>query len=458
MTLRTKLITAVGCIAAVSGLLLGASWYYCISVKAQPSTDYTVQLRTAARDAFPSENAPLFPTFIDIVSEFPRLGALHAGKLPADAQIDVDAVLDGTTDESNRLRVEAAFEYLRMHGAFDATVCLPQLEGALRDYDPSTPLIAVLMPELGATRSMTRFQTLRLDKAIVANDVNAATAAVRESLAASRILAQQGGMFDTLVSLAARQMLAKQITRRAVCGDLSPQLADALLVELLHDRHSYSLVRAVSSERLTVLDTLQHVYTDDGTGDGYAIVHEILRLQDPESNPSRWVNISGPFLASRKVVEAEVNAYFDCLTAAADMPFQQRIGLDLNPQRSLGDSINYIVLELLSMDLAKAARTRDQSEASYNAALIACAAEVFRGRHGQYPATLADLKDLLPPSATKDTFATNADLLYIATKSGYSLWSTGTDGDHDQGVIAPYDVRAYLGEVQIDGDVCLISK
>jgi hypothetical protein len=458
MTLRTKLLTAAGFVVAVSGLLLAASWYYCISVKAQPSTDYTVQLRTAARDAFPSENAPLFPAFVDIVSEFPRLAAIYAATLPADVDIDVDAVLDGTTDESNRLRVEAVFEYLRTHGAFDTTAYLPQLEGALRDYDPSTPLIAVLMPEIGATRSMTRFQTMRLDKAIVANDVKAATAALRESLVASRILAQQGGMFDTVVSLAARQMLAKQITRRAVCGDLSPQLADALLVELLDDSRSYSLVRAVSSERLTVLDTLQHVYTDDGTGDGYAIVHEILRLRDPESNPSRWVNISGPFLAPRKVVESEVNAYFDRLTAAADLPFQQRMDLDLDPQRSLRDSINYIVLELLSMDLAKAARTRDQSEASYNAALIVCAAEVFRGRHGHYPATLADFKDLLPPSATKDTFANNAELLYIATDNGYSLWSTGTDGDHDQGLVAPYDVRAYLGEVQIDGDVCLISK
>ncbi|MFN6043638.1 MAG: hypothetical protein ACK46V_17230, partial [Phycisphaerae bacterium] len=141
----------------------------------------------------------------DIVSEFPRLAAIYAATLPADVDIDVDAVLDGTTDESNRLRVEAVFEYLRTHGAFDTTAYLPQLEGALRDYDPSTPLIAVLMPEIGATRSMTRFQTMRLDKAIVANDVKAATAALRESLVASRILAQQGGMFDTVVSLAARQ-------------------------------------------------------------------------------------------------------------------------------------------------------------------------------------------------------------------------------------------------------------
>ncbi|MFN6041100.1 MAG: hypothetical protein ACK46V_04260, partial [Phycisphaerae bacterium] len=81
------------------------------------------------------------------------------------------------------------------------------------------------------------------------------------------------------------------------------------------------------------------MYTDDGTGDGYAIVHEILRLRDPESNPSRWVNISGPFLAPRKVVESEVNAYCDRLTAAADLPFQQRMDLDLDPQRSLRDSI-----------------------------------------------------------------------------------------------------------------------
>lgn len=456
---RTKVIfSAAAILTALTAATLSLR-HYCINVQPTPTIDFGQKIRQAARDPRNDANAPLYPVFKHVSLAFTD-HLIASRDLMADAWVnaDIDNVLAGTATAAENRSVELQYNYLVASGAFEATAVLPQLTGALRDYPPQQPLIATLLPEIGGTRAMVRFQTYRLMLALQRDDTPSAVASLRESLAATRILAQQGLLLDVRLELAARKLLCDQITRSVSCGHVSPDTARELLAVLIEFSDQYPLSRTLGIEQNFALDLVQYTYTNDGSDDGRMISQRVVELADPQAKPSAWINTAGFFTASRKSVEDDIKTRFANRAAIAALPFHQRRGQNMDKTRGLHESFSYALVDIMLPDVHTVCATADQSTLSYRTSMIACALLVYHEQHDAYPTSLAELSPLLPADALLDPFAHQGAFVYQPTHTGYALWSTGTDGDFDHGIIAPFDIRAFKGELNINGDILLFPQ
>ncbi|HLP85036.1 MAG TPA: hypothetical protein VK157_11860 [Phycisphaerales bacterium] len=459
MKRRTKIIISAAAILTALATATLCLRHYCINVQPTPTIDFGEKIRQAARDPRNDANAPLYPVFTQVGDAFTdHLNAYRDCMADAWVNADIDNVLTGDATDAECRAVELQFNYLVASGAFEATTVLPQLTGALRTYPQHQPLIETPLPEIGATRGMVRFQTYRLAHALQRDQTPSAVAALRESLAATRIFAQQGLLFDVSFELAARKLLCDQLTRSISCGHVSPHTARELLAVLIEFSDQYPLSRALSIEQNFALDLVQHTYTNDGTGDGRMITQRFMALGDPQAKPSAWTNVAGFFTASRKSVEQDIQSRYANRAAIAALPFHQRRGVNMDPKRNTIESLSYALVDIMLPNVHAVCAQEDRSTLSYRTSMIACALLVYHEQHDAYPASLAELSSLLPADALLDPFAHQGTFIYQPTRTGYVLWSTGTDGDFDHGTIARFDMRAFKGELNINGDILLFPQ
>lgn len=372
--------------------------------------------------------------------------------------MDLDAVLSCESSIDNQLLVDSALAYLNADGVFERTRVIPHLYGGLRSYSKATPLIDSGLKEIGATRAHTRLQRIRLDKAIRSDDIETATPALEELLSAVRHIAYQGLYVDASLDCTVRGTVSSQIAGLASCGQVSPAMAAALLPVLSEYQQTYAIARSFRIEQFIALDAVQHLYTDDGTGDGRMIVQEMLKLGSPNDDRGAWVNLAGMFVASRREVEADIKATFITAATIADKSFRDRIPMSPLRQRSSLGKLSFSLTPIMFPDVKELAARADSATQQYHSAMIACALIVHHANHGEYPAKLSELAPLLPAAALSDPLAPDTQFIYIRSENAYSLWSTGTDGDNDHGIMAPRDQNANKGRQIVDGDILLLPR
>ena len=88
---------------------------------------------------------------------------------------------------------------------------------------------------------------------------------------------------------------------------------------------------------------------------------------------------------------------------------------------------------ILLPDYYRSSTTRDKTEAEIALAHTFLAIQAYRDRYGSYPALLKELKTKLGWKLPEDPFS-GKDLKYITVKSGYKLYSIGTNMKDDGGV------------------------
>lgn len=359
-----------------------------------------------------------------------------------------------TREDSVRVTLEWLEEF-RKNGGIEE---LRQFPGILYAARPAQdgPAIRFMFGELGKSRAIARMNAARMYLAAQSGDDAQRLAAFEESLAIGRIMSAQVSIIDHLVGLAIHALMQAEVRHQIVEGKVSGPAAADLLAALDRQR-LHDLAPVLGTERFFVLDTIQRTFSDTGNGNGRfmptaaAQVGEIgLVGNSARLGEYRVFNLLGLLQPDRKSTEAKVHSMFDRFAQLAAMPRAERkaSGITIDYEAELK---GFRVLDMLMPAIGKSLQSRDQIGGDREATRLMLALEVYRGRHGAYPETLAALAPEILPAIPLDAvngMSFGYKLLDAAADEhgrGYLLYSFASDGiDNGGDMGARPPVTAFL--------------
>jgi len=327
----------------------------------------------------------------------------------------------------------------------------------LPSADPAAQesFLAVLLPHLGMLR---RFNTtLLFDAELAALDGDAARV-VRNHRAIAGMTRQLSGEPRFIISdLVLTRVLRNAAERLGRTVEAHPDLLSR--GELAELAHIYASARAhigMSSEIETLMfeDMLQRIYTDDGSGNGRLTPEglELLSLHAGLGNkmldafadgvPEFYEDAASPLSVSIVADRRAQREYFRAITDAFESVMRDGPGsfghLDTLARRVDDDRtglrrLRFLPVHVMSPSLDLVCELVFRARAEIDAVTIMLALETHRVRHGRYPDALAQLPTRLIPEIPEDPMDPGRPLKYTRTTSGYTIYSTGADGDDDGG-------------------------
>lgn len=424
-----------------------------------PVHDYLPQINAAALAAKSDERA--WPLYREALLAMPELRSEQANnwwsRRPGDEDwAEVEQFLIAHQPQFELVRQGAARPVLGyvVDYRLDAEdrPLWPELQPS---FDEHLGLLGVLMPYLQEAGRMAK--TLALDARRAAADDDGET--VHRNLIAiigmARQVRQPATLISALISFASLQAMYD------AAGELlaeRPELfSEAQLRELAHalaGLRDEDLRVDFSTERNFFVDVVQRVYSDDGHGDGHLTRKGVRKLEQIMSWPlwrdedaESWSprDFAGPALlavvADRREMLEVHGRFMDRAIAASTRPlFQQQDLARINDEISQmhGDTLTlmrYWPIALLMPALDHAAKAGEYAIAGRDGLQMAIALELYRRRHGQWPATLADLTPALIPAIPIDRFD-GAPMRYALREGRPVLYSIGCNHRDDGGVLA----------------------
>ncbi len=219
-----------------------------------------------------------------------------------------------------------------------------------------------------------------------------------------------------------------------------------------------------TAEKYFMYDVIQHVFSDDGKGDGHLIPREVESLkifqsitnpqhrrdffevlddlfsgrsgQNREGQPDLFrIALFGPY--RKEHIETLDKAYQYQEALQNQTPWQLHSkGIDIKKQ--VDNMVKDLVLFKDWIISKYAIERRHQIKASEDALLIVIASLRFKAEKGKYPDSLQELVDTgylkeLPIDPYND-----GPLTYKKTEDGFLLYSFGADFDDDEGTYISY--------------------
>ena len=328
-----------------------------------------------------------------------------------------------------------------------------------RDFDVlDDAVIGVLLPALNELRSCAtiltadaRVATSRKDGARVLADATAILGLAGQQSDESIIV-------SNLVGIRIAQ-LAFDVIERTLADDPSI-FTDDQLVALAHRATSYggdtaSSLAHVRGERIGFHDLIQRTYSDDGRGDGTITPAGLdawmgmTKFINPYGNtPAHasaldWLRagISLP-ISSRRDVLAEYDRLLNLTADQLRRPMREIVaGEDADSQisRRLAEiraspvlSVKYLPVTAMVSSLNHLGETAEDALGRRDGIVVGIALELYRRRHGEYPATLDALAPVLLPRVPVDRIA-GGPLKYRLIDGRPVVYSVGVDRDDDGG-------------------------
>lgn len=309
-------------------------------------------------------------------------------------------------------------------------------------------LVAVLMPQLGILRSHAKTLTAGALIAAIDGDVEGVMTDLDAIRATGVHCRDMPVLIADLVSLAILHLYLQTV------GDLLDTNAD-----LFSDEQLVSLGHAIAgsvsdeatrfdwtTERMMFDDMVQRAYTDNGAGDG-RLVYEGLRnllhvsqMGNEVIEPGPGTMALGPVAGAAGASRADLVRLADRVYAhagrATDTPlWEWNKALLRSPVDDLDgvERIQYYPVVLFAPAFDRAAFSRQQVLQHRDAVLAAIALELYRRRHGDFPASLETLVPSLLPALPRDRF--DGDVLKYRLQDGRPLlYSVGVNRHDDAGL------------------------
>jgi len=361
-----------------------------------------------------------------------------------------------------------------------------QAVDAARYRNNQPPLYAVLLPHLGTLRECSRLLQVQAFVAADQGDTQAAMDALVALFRLGPFAAEQNTLINQLVDASIRADTL-ELTSELMAG--YPDLfSDEQLRDLAHQiaaGRTYTF--DISGEKMMMLDTIQHVYTDDGKGGGHLDPQAWRRftLEMTGANTAFYKtrkNTGSEYLFDYAVAPAMIMFAVDRremvrmtdhlygLTAQdlATPPWERPESLvdqaiaDLKNEGPLSWSRYGLLLQTMPA-LGVTRYTAHRYMAKADATLAALALERYRREQGDYPEALEALVPRYLPEVPIDRI-TGGPINYRVVDGKPVLYSVGADRDDDGGRIA-YDPdypdsrdRGVIdwtideGEAAVDGD------
>lgn len=353
-------------------------------------------------------------------------------------------------------------------------------------WNDNPPAVFILLPYLGVLRNFTSILVFDSMVAREHNDDARVMLNLRTTIAIGQHAREVPVVIADLVGLAVLSRACDEVFETL---ETAPSLlSDAQLLELAHTLSAFprdggELVR-IETEAYFFEDVLQRVYTDDGQGNGHITASglrflEELTSEPPPSSLERSVNpIIAALIADRASTRREYQSLIAATIAAAHTPpwtWTRLPGAEIDEKSgSLVWRERFPTIYLLMPALGRVASSAHQYAQTRDAALTAIALELFKRRHGDYPASLSELTPTFLPRVPLDIFD-GSPLKYQVRSGRPLLYSVGTDRKDDAGRspstrhtdgastwYPPDDIDALLADPlrgpQIDGDWVLYPR
>ncbi len=460
---RARNIT-LGLLALVAAIA-GWSVFKALSAVPSPTVDYAAQVQAIALSRQPAEGADAYPTFVkilEIIQSAEQRVRNEAGEEPADLNkdggawpIDYSMISQSTVHPLVYQGSLAAIDYATQAGLLRELDTLAASPRAVWPK-PVSPLFENMIPSLGQSRNLARMGGARMDMAAARSDWDEFARAFEHTLAVSRVCDAQGFLLSHLVSIAIDH-LAVERARRIISTNAVSEAALVRILAAMDASPRAPLADAFETERLGMLDTIQNIFTDDGSGDGMLVITRFRTLAGeggPDSFASwRIANVVGLVLPGKKATTDKCNELFTGLrnyaaappSARRVLPFQPDLWVEQLPRK-------YAPLKVLAPALSRPVQSQDQRESLWNGTRVMVAVEIYKRRHGGYPESLNALVPGILKEIPKDPFAPGGGggYRYAIFKPGqdpaglgYTLYSVGFDGKDDAGAGGKSEGSAY---------------
>jgi hypothetical protein len=311
-------------------------------------------------------------------------------------------------------------------------------------------VISSLLPHLSSMRALAKIGIFKAHLAAARGNM---PEAMEEVLTAARVARHwqnpNGYVIEQLVGVAISSLACQEICRLAASKGLTS-------TDLRHAQEQLERLYpggypafGMEPERLSLIDTVQRVFTDGGPGGGHIIPrqwrHVAFQTGGTTSNLGEEGLLAAASLvhAGRDDTLAMGNAYYDCVAAWSKLtPYQQKGEQDPNQmviKMVEQEGWRYRFLSMLLPSLSKASELVYRSRCEYEAALSVLALQRYRLDKGQYPPSLEALVQTgYLRQAPADPYSAGP-LVYRRTDDGFTLYSVSGDFADDGGVENPDD-------------------
>ncbi len=306
-------------------------------------------------------------------------------------------------------------------------------------------LLAVLLPHLSKLRQLARTGVWKSQLAAREGDLEQAfDMALTVARAGRHWQDPNKVIIEQLVGMAMGQLAYEEIGRLAGCASCSPALLESAqrqLQGLYVD--GYPRV-GFESERLSLLDTVQRVFTDGGPGGGHVIPYQLSglvgmggsgqRVQDSVAWQAYW---AGQCLlhAGRDETLSVGKAFYDQLAAWARLtPYERKLRQEPDPDLFVEKlrSARFLLLRTLLPSLTKAVELSYRHKAEYEATVTVLALRRYRLDNGRYPERLDDLLGGYLDRLPMDPYSAGP-LVYRSTGDDFTLYSVAANFTDDSG-------------------------
>ncbi len=315
-------------------------------------------------------------------------------------------VIEGTSIDVERQKVE---EVLAKYPDSPMPAQWDQVVKATRYQRPwtSSPLIAVLLPDLGEMRALGRMNSARMFLAAERGDHNELVRAYEQTLALSHLLTQDPVIISNLVAIAMRSRANKDLREILIDRRLPLDTLEQLAAAEARQRSNAPRSMMAQGEHLMFQDFVQRVHSDNGQGNGrllfgaFASMTAQLGVNKPTVPKSSSWNILGVTFPSKREVLRRGGAHHELAAELMDTPRPMR---DARKVMQLDRFIHTlgrtdVVLNELAPAYGKTLLSIDTDDCDTAGTRLMLAIELFRAKQGRLPAALSELTLGLSPDA-----------------------------------------------------------
>ena len=442
--------------------------------------DYLKEINKIAAAVPENDRAwPLYrEAFLEMKKDYKSLGApitfLHEVK-PGDAKWqDNEKFLTDHADSIDELRQAASRPHLGFVSStlrsdftdkdrelFDMHLTPEDIKAEKNRTLEDRWLISTLLPDLQFLRDAARLLAGDARRAARANDGDTAYADITAIFGVSRH-AQDTPILIGMAVADAVQGVARA-TIRDIMGEKPNLWTDAQLRDLAHELVALRVdwTRGFDSERKLFYDSMQRIYTDDGSGDGRLALNvapdknlfqllESINQGTGAPGDSLLANsglamltlpAANMVVASRKdMIETFDNITNHALSRLAEPYWMQRNKPSLSEFQPKENGpigrFKYLFVRMLTPAYEKILVRTTGSNSELNGVFIGLALEAYHRKHSKWPNSLDELAPQYLPQVPIDLI-TGEPLHYKIVDKQPIVYSVGLDGDDDGGRAVP---------------------
>jgi hypothetical protein len=426
---------------AIALVLVGMAFYavtWALSAQPEPTVDYGNRMEAfTARAQPPGENG--WPYLVQATEVMRAVEAELA-----------DGIVDFDDRSPEGLEViRQLITRLQAGGAFDELARAGQCPNVVRPR-PSleeSSLLALLLPELAYFRRLTQARVESMEMAIAERAHADAVEAFDQVLVIAWACTHQATIIEQLVGWSVASMGLERLRYALVEQPMDAPTLRRFLERLEARTPLGSPVLGLEGERLGFMDVVQRTYSDNGRGNGRAILtanEQFLGGIGPGPVPPdspRIINLLGFVLPSRKAITDQADDFYEEMKRRSRLSYTQRRKAGIGPYdriEALGP--RYFVLHALVPAIGKAVDRGDMVRCMVEGTKLQLAVEGYRAEHGDWPPTLEalvpDWIDAVPGDPISDEPFVYRLISEDEHGRGYLLYSVGADGRDDGGLFS----------------------